>query len=144
MMTLREHKSDSAHYFLDENGYMQGHCTLYHNNGKTRARCFVIDGDVYGESRQWHDNGQIQHVYNYVKGVRHGECKEWYKYSGQLKSHFFYFEGKIHGEYKEWDDFGKLVLHLVCVDDCALDVDAETLTDKDKFALTLRYGIQWL
>ncbi len=71
---LKEIKTATEHYFIDENEHIQG------------------------EYKDFHENGQLWgHVF-YQNGKRHGEYKEYFK-NGQLWVHSFYQNDKRHRDY---------------------------------------------
>jgi len=119
-MDLTEYKTESYHFWHDEMG-------RYH-----------------GEYKEWWMNGQLYIQAYYVNNVRHGEYKVWHQ-NGRLANHGFYHNGLRHGQYKEWDSFTGLVIkNEVYEYGKKLLISPSTLSDKDKFILTLSRGIQWL
>jgi antitoxin component YwqK of YwqJK toxin-antitoxin module len=58
MATLIEYKSDTYHYFIDENGQKQGEFKWWHDNGQLSRHCFFVDGKRHGEFKSWYENGQ--------------------------------------------------------------------------------------
>jgi antitoxin component YwqK of YwqJK toxin-antitoxin module len=92
-MALKEIKTDTEHYFEDENGHRQGESKWWHKSGQLGRHCFYVDGNRHGEYKWWNDNGQqLEHCF-YVDGKRHGEFKWWHDH-GQLFQHYFYVDDK--------------------------------------------------
>lgn len=118
-MALTEYKTNLYHFWHDENG-------RYH-----------------GEYKEWWHNGQLYEQSYFVNDVRHGEFKRFYQ-NGRPADHGFYHNGIRHGQFKEWDDSGLVIFNQVYQYGIKLLISPSTLTDKDKFLLTLSKGIQWL
>jgi len=75
--------------------------------------------------------------------MMNGEHKQWHE-NGQLSVQCHYANGKMEGEYKEWHPDGELMEHDVYVYGESLGLEMGSLTDKDRFELTLIYGVKWL
>lgn len=117
-MALTEHKTTTQHYFEDENGRWQG------------------------EYRKWLPDGQLIMQLHFVDSRKHGECKWWHE-NGQLEFHAHYVDDDINGEYIALCDDGVINAHGIYMNGKELPFP-DNLTDKEKFLLTLRDGIQWL
>jgi antitoxin component YwqK of YwqJK toxin-antitoxin module len=149
MATLTEHKSETEHYFIDENGQKQGEYKWWYENGQLRLHCFYVDGKRHGEFKRWHENGQLWMHCFYVDGKRQGEYKAWWT-NGQLYIHCFYVDGKLHGEYKLWHSNGKQWKHLYYVDDKEVidfrdEPEEYPTSDEAKTHFALKYGsAKWL
>jgi antitoxin component YwqK of YwqJK toxin-antitoxin module len=96
-----------------------------------------------GEHKKWHDNGQLWVKCRFVNDELDGEYNAWHS-NGQQRVQCHFVNGKYNGEYKEWYPDGEVMVHGVYVNDEPLDIDMGSLTDKDRFELTLRYGAKWL
>jgi len=96
-----------------------------------------------GEYKSWYDNGQAHVQCHYLNGELEGEYKSWHS-SGQLWWHCHYVNGVWEGEHKRWHGNGYLLVHDVYVNGDPLDIDMDVLSDKDRFELTLRHGVNWL
>ena len=109
---LKEIKTKRYHYFIDENGLKQG------------------------EYKDYHDNGQLWEHTFFQNDKRHGEYKD-YHYNGQLWEHSFYQNGKLHGEHKSYRINGQLKYASFFYQDKDLNVNPDTLTEKDKTYILL-------
>lgn len=89
---LKEIKTDTAHYFVDEFRYKQGEYKKWHKNGQLCYTCYYIDNSAHGEYREWWDNGQMKFFLCYNTDEFHGEYKCWNE-NGQLEKHCFYING---------------------------------------------------
>jgi antitoxin component YwqK of YwqJK toxin-antitoxin module len=148
-MALKEIKTETELYFVDESGKKQGEYKWWHYNGHLFEHCYYVDGKRHGEFKRWHDNGQLDEHGFFVDGKLHGEYKWWYP-NGQLRMHCFYVDGKRHGEYKAWDSNGQLWKHCFyqnceVVVDFTKNPDLCPVTDEVKTYFALKYGsAKWL
>ena len=104
---LREIKTNSYHYFLDEKGLFQGEYKSYHENGHMYVHTFHKDDNIHGEYKSYFRNGHMWEHVLYQNGVEHGEYKQ-YQRNGKLRHATFYYQG---------------------ID---LKVDPDTLTEQDR------------
>ena len=109
---LREIKTRTYHYFIDENNHAQGEYTEYHINGRLYLNTFYVNNNLHGEYKSYHDNGQL-----------------W--------EHTFYHYGKRHGEYKRYYDNGALAPSTFYCQGINLKVDPDTLSEKDKMYIMM-------
>jgi antitoxin component YwqK of YwqJK toxin-antitoxin module len=72
----------------------------------------------------------------YQNGKRHGERKVYHD-NGQLYVHSFYLNGKRHSEYKRHDDNGKIVYATFFYQNIDLNVNPDSLTERDKTYIML-------
>jgi antitoxin component YwqK of YwqJK toxin-antitoxin module len=149
MATLTEHKSETEHYFIDENGQKQGEYKEWHDNGQLYMHCFFVDDKRHGEFKRWYPNGQLSRHCFYVDDNLHGEFKRWH-YNGQLSQHCFYVDDNLHGEYKAWYSNGQLWEHFFFVDgkeviDFLEEPEEYPVTAEAKTYFALKYGSgKWL
>ena len=74
---LKEFKTRTYHYFIDEQRIKHGEFKHWHDNGKIKEHCFYVNGNMHGEYKQWHENGQLFIYGIYVNNTLHGEYKLW-------------------------------------------------------------------
>ncbi len=109
---LKEIKTKTQHYFVDEQNRIQG------------------------EYRDYHENGQLwEHSFR-LNDIRHGEYKE-YRENGRLWSCSFFQNGNLHGEYKEYRENGIIDYATLFYQGNDLEVDPNTLTEQDKAYIML-------
>ena len=111
---LREIKTKTEHYFVDENNLKQG------------------------EYKDYHDY-QFKHLWEHsfrLNDKRHGEYKA-YHYNGQLSVHTFYQYGKLHGEFIRYHKNGNPYYATFHYQGKDLNVNPNTLTQKDKTYMLL-------
>ncbi len=109
---LKEIKSDTIHFFVDENNLIQGEYKRYHENGQLYIHTFFQNGN------------------------RHGEYKSFYG-NGRKFEHIFFQNGNIHGEYKAYHDNGIILRETFFYQGKDLNVDPDTLTEKDKIYIMM-------
>ena len=109
---LKEIKTNTQHYFIDENGLKQGEYNSYHDNGKLWIHSFFLNNNLHGEYKNYHNNGQ-------------------------LMTHSFYQNDNLHGEYKSYGVNGKLDYATFYYHGNDLNVNPDTLTKKDKTYILL-------
>ena len=108
---LKEIKTNSQHYSVDENGLKQGEYKYFHN-GQLWEHSFYLNDNLHGDYKVYHKNGQL-----------------WV--------HSFYQNGKLHGEYKTYHINGKLDYATFFYQDIDLDVNPDSLTEQDKTYILL-------
>jgi antitoxin component YwqK of YwqJK toxin-antitoxin module len=109
---LKEIKTKTYHYFVDE------------------------DNRIQGEYKDYHENGQLWVHSFYINGNRHGEYKSFYG-NGRKFEHIFFQNGNIHGEYKAYHDNGIILRETFFYQGKDLNVDPDTLTEKDKIYIMM-------
>jgi len=117
--------------------------TEHYKNGTIQSTYHLLDGDLHGQYKVWHPEGTVKRIANYSRGERNGHYIDFYP-NGQVCEEFFYLNDNPHGEYKRHGENGSLVFHVIYVHGDVIIKDAKSITDKEKFLLTLRHGIQWL
>jgi hypothetical protein len=66
---LIEIKTDSVHYFVDNEDRRQGEYKEWrYDDGRLRYHCFCVDGKLHGESKSWYVNGKLYDHCFYVGG----------------------------------------------------------------------------
>ena len=108
---LTEIKTDTLHYFVDENNLKQGEYKIYYNNGQLYIHAFYPNDNIHGEFKSYYENGQLWVHAFYQNGKRHGEYKSYYR-SGKLHINASFKNGKLYGVYKEYDTKENLRVHL--------------------------------
>jgi antitoxin component YwqK of YwqJK toxin-antitoxin module len=91
MATLTEHKSETEHYFIDENGQKQGEYKEWHDNGQLYMHCFFVDDKLHGEFKWWYPNGQLRMHCYFVDGnmvIDFRDEPEEYPTSDEVKTYF--------------------------------------------------------
>ncbi len=128
---LKEIKTNTHHFFVDENGHIQGEYKVYYYNGHLYIHSFYLNGKRHGEYKLYHDNGQLWEHTFFQNDKHHGEYKLYHD-NGQLLEHFFFQNGKHHGEYKHYCINGQLRYATFYYQDIDLKVDPDTLSEQDK------------
>lgn len=128
------------------NGTPTGPCNIWYADGCKRIVTSLLDDRIHGEYKEWdEDDILIEHAF-YQSGKQHGEVRTWND-AGNPRSHGFCYEDRWHGEVKLFRSKDPIhpMVHSIFSHGIDLGVDPTTLTDKDKFALTLRYpGVRFL
>lgn len=96
---LKEVKTKTKHYFVDRQGWLQGECKQWDNDGKLFQQSTYVDGQLNGEYKTWHKNGQLHQHCFYQDDKRHGEYKSW-NTSNKIEVHCFY----VNGEYTPFSE----------------------------------------
>ena len=117
---MKEIKTYTEHYFLDDQNQIHGEYKRWYENGQLLRHCFYDHGLYHGEYRSWYENGQTWEHCFYDHGLRHGEYKRWYE-NGQLLRHCFYDQGKI-------------------IVDFTKNPELYPETEEDKLIFALKYG----
>jgi antitoxin component YwqK of YwqJK toxin-antitoxin module len=65
---LKETKTDSVHYFVDDRGRYQGEFKRWYANGQLCVHCFCVDDKFHGEYKAWYEDGTISANEFYVNG----------------------------------------------------------------------------
>ena len=81
---LKEIKTKSEHYFVDDQGRKQGEFKYWYENGQLRIHKFYRDGKLYGESKSWYDNGQLE-THRFFKDGK-DITKQWLKKKAIIKA----------------------------------------------------------
>jgi len=102
---MKEYKSNSEHYFEDENGLKQGEYKKYYSNGQLWFHCYFKNNNIHGEYKEYYSGGQLWvHCY-YKDNNRHGEYKRYYK-DGSLNYIKYYSNDKditdMYNKLKKW------------------------------------------
>jgi antitoxin component YwqK of YwqJK toxin-antitoxin module len=127
---LREIKTNTHHYFVDENNLKQGEYKFYHENGQLSIHTFYQNGKCHGEFKSYYGNGQLWEHAFYLNNNLHGEYKRYHK--NGLYIHTFYLNGKLHGEYESYHDNGVIEYATFYCQGKNLEVNSNSLTEKDK------------
>ncbi len=109
---LKEIKTKTKHYFVDENGNKQGEYKDYYYNDQLYVHTFYLNGKLHGEYKDYHNNGQLSVHSFYQNSKLHGECKSYHQ-NGKLSHATFFYQGSN------------------------LRVNPDTLTEKDKTYILL-------
>jgi antitoxin component YwqK of YwqJK toxin-antitoxin module len=133
---LKEIKTKTKHYFVDENGNRQGEYKRFFHIGQLYTRSFYQDDQLHGEFKSYHNNGQLWVHSFYQDDTRHGEYKSYHD-NGQLSLHAFYQNGTFHGERKNYHDDGTICAATFYHQGNDLRVNPDTLTDQDKTYILL-------
>ncbi len=135
---LREIKSDTFHYFIDEQNRKQGEYKTFHDNGKPWVHTFLVNDKPHGEYKIFHYNGGLYEQSYFQYGKRHGKYESHYYFkSEQLCVQSSYQNGKLHGAYKHYHDNGIIHISTFYYQGTDLKVDPNTLTEKDKAYMLL-------
>ncbi len=109
---LTEIKTDTRHYFIDEQNRKQGEYKSYYDDGQLWGHAFYLNDKRHGEYKYYRSNGQLFEQSFYINGKHHGEYKS-YHWNGKLNHATFYYQGTD------------------------LNVNPNTLTEKDKTYIML-------
>jgi antitoxin component YwqK of YwqJK toxin-antitoxin module len=109
---LKEIKTNSQHYFIDENDHLQGEGKAYRDNGQLHLHAFYQNDKLHGEFKDFHENGQV-----------------W--------DHKFYQNGKLHGDFRRYNDDGTIHFATFFYHGNDLNVNPDSLTKKDKTYIML-------
>ena len=90
---LKEIKTFTHHYFIDENEHIQGEGKTYHNNGQLWGHSFYLNGNLHGEYKIYYENGQLWEHSFYLNGNRHGDFRR-YNEDSELEYATFYYQNK--------------------------------------------------
>jgi antitoxin component YwqK of YwqJK toxin-antitoxin module len=133
---LKEIKTNTQHYFVDENGDLQGEYKSYYDNDQLWEHAFFQNGKHHGEYKRYHDNGQLWVHSFYLNGKLHGEFKLYHD-NGQMYQHALYQNDKFHGEFKRYHDDGKLDYATFFYQGNNINVNPDSLTEQDKTYIML-------
>jgi antitoxin component YwqK of YwqJK toxin-antitoxin module len=100
---------DYSEYWWTPNGSVGPHYSWYdrEKTKKYRFKCYNIEGELHGVSKEWYEDGTLYTKKNYKDGKKHGVYKVWYE-DGTLRYEGNYKDGKLHGVYKQWHEDGTL------------------------------------
>ena len=59
---MREVKTKSYHYFVDEKGLRQGKYKRYHYNDKLWIHSFYKDGKLQGKYKEYNEDGSLKYT----------------------------------------------------------------------------------
>jgi len=91
-MKLREFRTSTEHYFLNENNQRHGKAMSWYISGKRYDEKSYDHDDLHGEYICWWDNGNVARHGLYDHGKLHGEFKAW-AFTGELTHRQFYNKG---------------------------------------------------
>ncbi len=110
----KEYSSDdSIQLYIHEeykDGYKDGTCTYWYENGKIMSQT-IYKKDVVYEEKEWYENGQLQYVITYKDEKYNGEQTEYHS-NGVLKFKINLVENEKSGEYIEYDEKGESILKM--------------------------------
>lgn len=81
----------------------------YHPSGAVKARSFVRNGLLEGESEGWHTNGLVELREYFHRGLPHGIRTTWHQ-NGRKRSEGRLREGQQHGVFRQWHENGGLAV----------------------------------
>ena len=130
---LTEIKTETEHYFVDENNLKQGEYKDYHDYQFKHLweHSFRLNDKRHGEYKQYHYDGTLYVHTFHNHGLRNGTYKKYYE-NGVMWVHTTYCHGLIHGEYTTYEETGLIGHATFFFQDKNLKVDPDTLTEKDK------------
>jgi len=65
IMKLKEHKTKRIHFFVDENGLLQGEYKSYHSDGSLYIHSYYKDDKRHGEYKQYNTDGSLECIEYY-------------------------------------------------------------------------------
>ena len=133
---LKEIKTDTRHYFVDDQNRKQGEYKSYYDDGQLWGHAFYLNDKRHGEYKYYRSNGQLFEQSFYINGKHHGEYKS-YHINGELEIHCFYQNSCLHGEYNSYYYNGKTNFATFFYQGKDLNVDLNSLTEKDKAYIML-------
>ena len=120
---MEEIESLHHHFFLNEAGQPHGRYVTYHVFNKMRGamstECTFVNGVLSGEYKSYHMNGRVAR-------------------------HMYMHDDREHGDRKEYSESGKLTSHVFFINGDLIDSDANTITKREKFLMSLKHGVRWI
>lgn len=102
---LTEIKTETAHYFEDEHGNIQGEYKEYHVRGHLLETGNFVDGNRHGECVQWWPDGNMKSKRTHVHNQLEGTYFAWHN-NGQMDTVRRYLNDRLHGQLDAWDEHG--------------------------------------
>ena len=144
---LREIKTDTELYFLDEFDRLQGEYKSFWTKGIQAVSIQYLDGIRHGEYKAWTESGKISRLSYHRRGQLHGELKHWHT-NGLLREHSFYWENQRHGQFRYWNPIGKPSMDTFYQNDNnitrqirAVVKDIDNINDLERLMIKLKFGI---
>lgn len=82
-------------------GMKQGLFVTKWSNGKTKNKCWWINGKQHGLEQEWSKYGEKSISREWANGEQHGIEKIWHD-NGQVHTRLSFYHGQCHGREERW------------------------------------------